>query len=525
MTDLEDIRRDGEEEIVAILAMLDERHQALLRDALRRYGSVANIPQSVWDQIQGDTENELVAVALLLMMGGASYTSGELGSQGVSAPPPGQTGLAKMSLLAARQAQSAAAASVDSLQRRIVHGLEQARLDKNLGNVGDLTQEGIDKALQDAFDEARRKRIAIDETTEAITKGQQEAAGGADKTNIAGQRVTVEMRWQTERDNRVCPRCSPLHETPEEVWSKVFPNGPGRDAHPNCVLPGTRLVPLGKCDAAMKAFYEGPVVEITLASGSQLTITENHLVLIGDEWVPAHAIKVGDNCLRAFDPEGVASTIDPDYQNSPTLIEDVFTSLLMASEMSAVSVPASAEHLHGDGSRISGNIDVVLSNRELLSERNIKLAQHACKMVLQRAGIACRETADCSVAKFGDRGSRAATCDVCGRDLGGPLITRHAGPLDRLSRRLVADFDSSVPKHPGNGESSDACFVRDLLEGLPGGVLSDAVTDVRKYLFSGHVYDLSVEETHATLANGIVTHNCRCWLRAVVVVEDNTEDA
>lgn len=234
MTDLEDIRRDGEEEIVAILATLDERHQALLRDALQRYGSVANIPQSVWDQIQGETENELVAVALLLMMGGASYTSGELGLQGVNSPPPGQTGLARMSIAAAQQAQSAAASAVDSLQRRIVHGLEQARLDQNLGNVGDLTQEGIDKALQDVFDEARRKRIAVDETTEAITKGQQEAAGGADRTNAAGQRVTVEMRWQTERDNRVCPRCSPLHEKPEEVWALVFPNGPGRDAHPNC---------------------------------------------------------------------------------------------------------------------------------------------------------------------------------------------------------------------------------------------------------------------------------------------------
>lgn len=233
MTDLEEIRRDGEEEIVAILATLDERHQALLRDALRRYGAVANIPQSVWDQIQGDTENELVAVALLLMMGGASYTSAELGVQGVSSPPPGQTGLARMSLLAARQAQAAAAASIDSLQRRIVYQLEQARLDQNLGNVGDLTQEGIDKALQDVFDEARRKRIAVDETTEAITQGQKEAAGGAGATNESGQRVTVEMRWHAEPD--ACEdRCAPLHDKPEEVWSKVFPDGPGEKVHRHC---------------------------------------------------------------------------------------------------------------------------------------------------------------------------------------------------------------------------------------------------------------------------------------------------
>lgn len=31
-----------------------------------------------------------------------------------------------------------------------------------------------------------------------------------------------------------CERCGPLHEQPEEVWSKVFPDGPGYTAHPRC---------------------------------------------------------------------------------------------------------------------------------------------------------------------------------------------------------------------------------------------------------------------------------------------------
>lgn len=231
MTDLDEIRRNGEEEIAAILAKLDERHQRLLRDALRRYGSVENIPLSVWGQIQEETESELATVALYLMLLGGGYTNWELQNQGGRTSQPN---LGRMGLLAARQATNAAANSGASLMKRITYALEQARLDQNLGNVGDLTQEGIDKALQDALDEARRKQMAIDQTTEAITTGQREAAGGAGTTNDAGQRVTVEMRWQTEGDNRVCPRCSPLHETPEEVWSKVFYDGPGVSAHPNC---------------------------------------------------------------------------------------------------------------------------------------------------------------------------------------------------------------------------------------------------------------------------------------------------
>lgn len=234
MTDLEDIRRDGEEAIFALMQSLDERHREILRDALRRYGSVENIPLSVWGQIEEDTESELAALALLLMISGYGYTASELGEQGVRVRTPGASDLSRMGLQAARQAQNAAVNSGVSLQKRITYQLEQARLDQNLGKVGDLTHEGIDKALQDALDEARRKQIAIDQTTEAITKGQQEAADGAGTTNAAGQKVTVEMRWQTERDSRVCPRCSPLHETPEEVWSKVFYDGPGVAAHPNC---------------------------------------------------------------------------------------------------------------------------------------------------------------------------------------------------------------------------------------------------------------------------------------------------
>ena len=234
MTDLEDIRRDGEEAIIALMKSLDERHRALLRDSLLRYGSVQNIPPAVWQQIQGETENELAAIYLLLIGNAFGYTTAELGGQGVRTPRTNPLGLAHRSLGAAAQARSTAAASVAGIQRELNRSLQQARLDVTKGSVGELTQQGLDDALAEILDEARRKQIAVTETTEAITAGQREASGAAGGRNTAGQRVRVEMRWQTERDNRVCPRCSPLHETPEEVWSLVFPDGPGRDAHPNC---------------------------------------------------------------------------------------------------------------------------------------------------------------------------------------------------------------------------------------------------------------------------------------------------
>lgn len=38
--------------------------------------------------------------------------------------------------------------------------------------------------------------------------------------------------WHTEKDERVCPICSPLDRQRFEAWAERFPNGP--PAHPNC---------------------------------------------------------------------------------------------------------------------------------------------------------------------------------------------------------------------------------------------------------------------------------------------------
>lgn len=38
--------------------------------------------------------------------------------------------------------------------------------------------------------------------------------------------------WNTQRDERVCPICSPLNGKTQDVWGKQFPNG--TPAHPRC---------------------------------------------------------------------------------------------------------------------------------------------------------------------------------------------------------------------------------------------------------------------------------------------------
>jgi hypothetical protein len=82
----------------------------------------------------------------------------------------------------------------------------------------------------------------------------------------------------------------------------------------------------------------------------------------------------------------------------------------------------------------------------------------------------------------------------------------------------AADRDVSGFQYPMDRAAGDAQFQSDLGDRFPGEVaFSDLVVRVRKFNgFAGHVYNL---QTAAGLyiANGIIVHNCMCWLADVLV--------
>lgn len=237
MATLDQIRTAGETKIARLLADSDAGARGLLADALRKYGRVQDIPDDVWQQIRDHyaDNDRLAAAILLLFVASDDWTTDRLAGMGVQVTDG--TPMAGYAIKAARQTQSLAS-TVDTLKDRIGRRIEDSRL-TGPGETGELTDEGIDAALDDVFTASRRETIATNQTTGAITGGQVGARNrhvgddGAAET-IDGTKMTVALIWKTERDNLVCPRCSPLEGQPEEVWSLVFPEGPGEDAHPNC---------------------------------------------------------------------------------------------------------------------------------------------------------------------------------------------------------------------------------------------------------------------------------------------------
>lgn len=232
--DIEQLRTNAEAKLEKLLAKLDERHKKQLRAAIKQYGW--NVPDEVWQAIQQDQENEELAAAILLLFTAADdWTTDAIKQQDVVARGYSRRQFMTYAFDAQKTVQQLAAQTTDTLRKRITRKVQDAQL-TGPGDVGEITDEGIDATLDDVFTPERRKGIATDQTTGAFSKGQTAAAerisDGASTT--AGQSVTIRMLWVSERDNLVCPRCRPLDGQPEEVWGLVFPNGPGPEAHPNC---------------------------------------------------------------------------------------------------------------------------------------------------------------------------------------------------------------------------------------------------------------------------------------------------
>lgn len=234
MPTLDDLRAASEERLNTKLDRLDERHKKRLRSLLSRYGSVDAIPETEWWSIRHEIEEETAAAILLLILAADDWTTGQIEGQDVETRRRTKRITDLYSLEAGRRAIDMAAQTTDTVRARLKRKLEDART-SGPGAVGELTEEGIDEALEDTYTPERRGTIATDQTTSGFSLGQRGAAERGDGAETAdGQKVRIELRWVTERDNRVCPRCSPLEGTYEDVWGLVFPEGPGSAAHPNC---------------------------------------------------------------------------------------------------------------------------------------------------------------------------------------------------------------------------------------------------------------------------------------------------
>lgn len=252
----------------------------------------------------------------------------------------------------------------------------------------------------------------------------------------------------------------------------------------------------GRVSAGTKRQYVGEVVVLRTSLGHQLTVTPNHPVATPTGFVAAGQLHEGDDVLTYRGSDG-----RPDVEHTQALAHQVFEALPVVFP----AVPTATEDFHGDGTE--GEVHVVRTHG------------------LLRDGLG--EQGEESLLGSGDLpGSldpeRTATEEVRGlreppaRGVGGlgqalALLgsrSRHAG-----EHRLVAvpHGDAVFDEDTLYGAPADAEGFCERLSRLTGEVATAQIVSVGHRSFAGHVYNFTTT-SGVYVANGLITHNCRCAL-------------
>lgn len=259
-----------------------------------------------------------------------------------------------------------------------------------------------------------------------------------------------------------------------------------------------------------------------------------------------------------------------DEQYEPAKIEEVFGSL--ADRSPSLLAPVRPDDLHGDARLGDGYVEVVGVNRELLLDTQAGRSDGVSDFCFASSDVSqSLVSGDGSLATGGDRvgvispatprrralslDSGAIALDVCPFGflrfgLASQLdasIYETSGESAPSDTRLPTEFQEGLAaeisarqgrdlfggeRHPPRNidphtglpeetrESSlrDVRLAKELVDRFPGSVAADEVVEVRKFAYSGHVYDLQ-SPFGWIVADGIFCSNCRCVWTAVSVAE------
>lgn len=546
-------RNADEASYVKRLERLSSSQRAQLRKYLGYPPKPENVPASFWREVAAEAERENAIALYLIFLNSATFhldgASDDDRDRLRQSGDVDTAGSAFADALAAGMAQRWA----ETAEKR--WGVVVDRINQAEGPEGSaLTKTDLEGLLVDVFSPDDAAGAAAYGTTSAESAGGETAAG-----ETFG--VDAKDKWRTNPHltrTGPCERCEAENGKPRSEWSQRYPSGP--PIHEYCVLPGQLATPLGNLAGAVQSLYDGPCVEITTSRGRRLAVTENHPVLTPDGWIGANSLCEGGYILGSSNIERLAALANPDDHHTPTPIEQIFRSLGVSSGVTSARVPATAEAFHGDGRFIHGDIDVIRADGKLRGYLQAESAKHVGQSYFAGSDGASPDSALASSGAFG------FLCDRCAAATGGIVGGGGLAPagvaVARSPKRFsglsgTADRNSSSNKIQSQSASLNTAFPREQVFGLAGGVtLGDGgkigdwrglrppdasltgpfveqwrrntglarqflerfagnvslqqVVKVRRFLYAGHVYDLTVNPWHLFAVDGLIISNCAC---------------
>lgn len=345
------------------------------------------------------------------------------------------------------------------------------------------------------------------------------------------------------------------------AWNKTilrFDNPWWRTHYPPngwlCFLPEVEVD--GALNGGVRRFYNGKAIEIFTASGRSLKVTANHPILTRRGWVAAEMISPTDQLL-AYDRPVKAIDLDgsPGQMYDQKFIPSA-ENLFKAMVRDAFALTESpAFQFDSNFLPVNGEVHINVVNGGLLVQSKPDTGAGVEKTLFVRGSDSSLSALHIPVSTAqGDfvAPNIVGTQDSVNVPLGAfefdrqGSLTDFAGgvPLDNDSLTLVIVFSCGFPSSgtlpynrfrvlfddlplsrfslglrtedntlfselSSNGTSVDSGLFSYLVDTYAAQVFADPVINIRKFSFSGHVYDFQSEESILS-ANGIITHNCRC---------------
>lgn len=300
-----------------------------------------------------------------------------------------------------------------------------------------------------------------------------------------------------------------------------------------CFLPGTMVE--GDIIAMSRANYDGPAVEIQTNDGRRLAVSVNHPVLTTRGWKVAGEVENGDylvcygNRIESFPNQPSTPIFAPPKrwavydQNAPACVEDVFEAILGKSGTIFDSKrPVSPVDFHGDAAFMDGKIDRIRPNWVLGISGVPTIKQGRDKIILVQRNINATVATSHSDRLLNTRRKRPFTpCPIQPSHNAFPDLRTSGCPRSLAvighSAKLNPDKFKAIAKSPGG----DMQLASKLMNTLPGFVSTSSVVEVKRFRWSGHVYDLQTK-TGFIVSQGIVTSNCEMVYRTNMMDAFNT---
>lgn len=365
------------------------------------------------------------------------------------------------------------------------------------------------------------------------------------------------LEYMAINDSRVRPSHLALdgviRHIDDPFWQKYYvPNGF------RCFLPGTQIQ--GNLQGAIVRTYQGIAVELTTNSNRRLSITGNHPILTERGWVRADCLNVGDNVISYGLPvNGIDvnnGSIQVNNDDAIPTVENLFDAfiskafrvrgrstlkfysdiangeididvdddrLLLNVASDVLQSVEQVEFIRGyDGRFIIQTFESVSTSNLVATINDIVFAENTTDITtgaiksfceLSLASVGCGIELDNFSFEFCITGSNGFP-SLTELSLNTTRVLFDSLPLDRFGLALSSQDDAMFRELSTNGFSSELGLFRYLVDTHSSQVFIDPVVDIRKFDFSGHVYDFQSSEGILS-SDGIISHNCRCTTTAI----------